>query len=161
MSRNRFFPAWLASSFYASKILIPGIKKMINYNFRLSYQDNSYMFFKSFSPQLGVSFSPIKKHNIGFNILTSFGSYDTTLGNTTNQDTSINGFAYSLNYNGSYKNISARISQVNSKNNLMSFRGSVTTNSQVDYKINQASSVSLTSNIFAISPSKLLSLIHI
>lgn len=155
LSRNRFFPAWLASSFYASKILIPGIKKMINYNFRLSYQDNSYMFFKSFSPQFGVSFSPIKKHNIGFNILTSFGSYDTTLGNTPNQDTSINGFAYSLNYNGSYKNISARVSQVNSKNNLMSFRGSVTTNSQVDYKINQMSSVSLTSNIFAISPSKL------
>lgn len=155
LSRSRFFPAWMVSSFYKSKANIPGFNKVINYDLRLSYQDNSYMFFKSLYPQLGLSFTPIKNHNIGLNLMTAFGTYDSSLGNLPNNDTSINGLAYSFNYSGSYKNISARFSQYNTKNNLMSFQGGINTSANIDYFINSKSSLAFSSNSFSVAPSKL------
>tara|TARA_Y100000385_G_C13101916_1_gene645068 strand:+ start:818 stop:3931 length:3114 start_codon:yes stop_codon:yes gene_type:complete len=155
LSKNMFFPSWSASSYYKSNILVPFINKTISYNFKLFYQENDFLSIRSISPKLGLYFSPIKDHNISLNIMPSFGNYDTTLGSIPNQDSSINGASYQASYSGTYKNITARVSYINSKNSLLNPVGRIATNSNINYKINKMSSVNYTSTGTKQPPTKL------
>ena len=157
---NMFIQSWTASAYYGSSILVPIINKSISYRFNLYYQDNSTLGLRSISPQLSLSFSPIKNQSISLSVLPSFANYDTTLGNIPNQDPSINGASYRISYAGSYKNITARVSNVNTKNSLLIANGMTTSSSDVRYKINNMSNVSYTSFISKQSPSKLFSILN-
>lgn len=154
-SRNMFFPSWSASSYYKSNILVPFINKTISYDFKLFYQENDFLSIRSISPKLGLSFNPIKDHSINLNIMPSFGNYDTTLGSIPNQDSSINGVTYQISYRGSYKNITARVSNINLKNSILNPIGRIATNSNVSYKINKMSSVNYSSMSTKQPPTKL------
>ena len=113
------------------------------------------MFYRSISPQIKVSFSPIKSHYISANILTSGGSFDLSQGLNQNQDTTVFGFSYGIRYSGTINDFKLSFSQINRKNNFLMFTNNGITNSKVLYQINKKSHLTLSSDFFTNTPSKI------
>ncbi len=152
---NRFYPDWMVSSHYSSDFKLKKLENPIKFTARLSYQDNDYMFYRAISPQFQVSFSPLKSHYISANILTSGGSLDLSQGLNQNQDTTVFGFSYGVRYSGTINDFKLSFSQINRKNNFLMFTNNGITNSKVLYQINKKSHLTLSSDFFTNTPSKI------
>lgn len=152
---NRFYPDWMISSHYSSNFKSKKPENPIKYTARLSYQKNDYMFYRAIMPQFKVSFTPIKNHHISANILTSIGSFDLSQGLNQNQDTSVFGFSYGVSYSGTINDFKLSFNQINRKNNFLMFTNNGITNSKVLYQINKKSNMTLCSDFFTNTPSKI------
>ena len=152
---NRFYPDWMVSSHYSSDFKLKKLESPIKFTARLSYQENDYMFYRAISPQFKFSFSPIKNHYISANILTSGGEFDLSQGLNQNQDTTVFGFSYGINYSGTINDFKLSFNQINRKNNFLMFTNNGITNSKVLYQINKKSHLTLSSDFFTNTPSKI------
>ena len=152
-ANSRVFPEWFASSAYSSKILIPGIKKNVSYKLSLGYSNSSYRSFRSVIPELFLSFSPIKKHNISLDIMPRLGNF--TSANPSNNDSSVIGNSYNLNYSGSIKKIRFNFGQLNTLNGLHNSQSLRRTNGSISCKINKKSNLKFYSLGQYFSPSRL------
>lgn len=95
---NQFFPDWAANAYYQK-----GFSKGITATIGATYENNDWRHFDAASVELGIQASPFKGHNLTFNILGTNAIFDKNLGVGTPSDTTLLGFTYQFNYQGSIK----------------------------------------------------------
>lgn len=93
--QSRFYSDWAATGIYEKSL-----KKGVIASIGGTYEKNDWRYFTATSIDAGVVFSPVKNHFVRINLLGTQSIFDKNKGMGTPSDTTLLGFAYNLNYQG-------------------------------------------------------------